>query len=512
MKKRPQAPSVLTVFLDFGLGEETIQVGRLAKDPMGDSIVFQASESFVNRGLNLSPVFLDSRSTRLQIVLPKHAHLFFGLHGVFGDSLPDGWGLVLMDRDFARANIVPGRNSGIERLSWMGRNAMGALCYEPEQPKEAVNNFVTIESLAEDAENVIKGNTVDVLNDLTRAGGSSAGARPKVLLHLRSEDVKTEDSFLSASSIQSILGTEKTQEGYTPFLIKFRGPSDSKDDILIEYAYNKAAIAAGLDVPKSHILVSSGSDVYFAVERFDRDIAGGKKHFHSAAGLLHSNFRLTNLEYADLVKLALKICQNEKERYKLFRLACFNVFFFNRDDHAKNFGFLMDKNGQWTVSPAYDLTFCKGPGGEHSTTICGEGKNPTSEHLKQLAKAADLNTAHANMIIEQVQESMQTLAKTLKELEVSSHHDVFKYLKLSTTDTKRTHIANSHVEIIPGSEQLNETDVFQPQVPLAKKVTESYCSNGKQKCQNPVVSARPTQLRRKGGGGLCSHCERKQMK
>ena len=91
----------------------------------------------------------------------------------------------------------------------------------------------------------------------------------------------------------------------------------------------------------------------------------------------------------------------------------------------------MDKKGQWTLSPAYDLTFCKGPGGEHSTTICGEVKNPTIEHLKQLSKAADLNAGHANMIIEQVQESMQTLAKTLKELEVSTQHDVFKYLKLS---------------------------------------------------------------------------------
>jgi serine/threonine-protein kinase HipA len=157
---------------------------------------------------------------------------------------------------------------------------------------------------------------------------------------------------------------------------------------------------AGLIMPRTALLEGKKGR-YFAIERFDR-VGDKRVHMHSVAGLTHSDFRFPTLDYDDLFSLTLHLTKNMQEVEKVFRLACFNLFTHNRDDHAKNFSFVMDEKGVWNFSPVYDITFSSGIDGGHSTLYLGEGKNPTSEHLLQLAKKHGIKKADA--IIEKVKE------------------------------------------------------------------------------------------------------------
>jgi serine/threonine-protein kinase HipA len=151
-------------------------------------------------------------------------------------------------------------------------------------------------------------------------------------------------------------------------------------------------------------LIEGKKGRYFACERFDR-IGDERVHMHSVAGLVHSDFRYPSLDYDDILSLCLHLTKNVQEVEKVFRLACFNLFTHNRDDHAKNFSFLMDEKGVWRFSPVYDITFSNGPAGEHSTMYLGEGKNPTKEHLKALAKKHQLK--NGDKILQEVYDAVQ---------------------------------------------------------------------------------------------------------
>jgi serine/threonine-protein kinase HipA len=145
---------------------------------------------------------------------------------------------------------------------------------------------------------------------------------------------------------------------------------------------------------------------YFGVERFDR-VHDKRLHMHTVSGLLHADHRLPSLDYEQIIRATLALTRNVQEVEKILRLAAFNIFAHNRDDHAKNFSFLMDDKGSWNVSPAYDLTFSGGPGGEHSTTVMGEGKRPGKEHLLMLATKIGIAKPLANSIIDEVKDAVQ---------------------------------------------------------------------------------------------------------
>ncbi|WP_245921883.1 type II toxin-antitoxin system HipA family toxin [Bowmanella denitrificans] len=149
------------------------------------------------------------------------------------------------------------------------------------------------------------------------------------------------------------------------------------------------------------------------------DFGTKRFHMHTACGLLHSDFRTPALDYEDLLTLTGMLTRDVREVEKMFRLAVFNVLTHNRDDHAKNFSFLMAEDGQWTLSPAYDLTFSSGPGGEQSTTVMGEGRAPGVEHLLKLAKEANIKKPRAEDIIQSVQSSLTGWPKLAKQYGVS---------------------------------------------------------------------------------------------
>lgn len=386
--------SHIKVGMDFGGG--SIDIGRLALKER--TIYFEYEPEFLSRGLNISPLRLPL-TPELQRF---DGGLFEGLPGVFNDSLPDGWGRLLFDRAMQAQGIVPQELSPLDRLAHIGHTGMGALTYEPDFTSDVTAPDINFDHLAQQAHAVLQGQSDDVLEELLALNGSSAGARPKALIGLDQDHNRI------------VHGASTLPEGYAPWLVKFANTQDGIDAGATEYVYALMARDAGIDMMPCHLFAAQNSAGYFATKRFDRD-EKMRLHTHTACGLLHSDFRTPSLDYQDLLALTHHLTRDMREVEKMFRIAVFNVLAHNRDDHAKNFTFLMDANGIWRVSPAYDLTFSSGPSGEQSTMVMGEGKAPNLTHLKALGKEAGLTKPRLLSIIEQTQDALsywESLAKT----------------------------------------------------------------------------------------------------
>lgn len=380
------AVAAVKVGLDFGQG--VTPVGRLALNQ--GRIYFEYDETFLAKGLNISPFHLPV-APGVKVFEPK---LFEGLPGVFNDSLPDGWGRLLLDRALRQQGIIPQQLSGLDRLAHVGRHGMGALVYEPDHSEtEPKPSMVNLDVLAHHANAVLEGESDAVLAELLALNGSSAGARPKVMVGVDAQRKKL------------LHGAARLPEGYTPWLVKFHTAQDGPDAGAIEYVYSLMAQAAGVTMSVCHLFPAAQGAGYFGTQRFDR-AEGARLHMHTAAGLLHADFRLPSLDYEDLLALTTNLTRDVREVEKMFRLAVFNVLAHNRDDHAKNFSFLMNAAGEWVMAPAYDLTFSSGPSGEHSTTVLGQGKTPGIENLTQLGATAGLDKKLVGTIITQTQEAL----------------------------------------------------------------------------------------------------------
>jgi serine/threonine-protein kinase HipA len=377
---------ITEVKVGVNFGSETQPVGRLA---MRDRIIyFEYNDAFIQKGIEISPIKLPLQQNVIE--LPQRP--FNGLAGVFSDSLPDGWGRLLFDRLIRSQGILPASITPLDRLAHVGLWGMGALVYEPDNSPLDNQEFIDLDHLASQTE-VLQGSSEEVLKELLALNGSSAGARPKALIAL-SDDHK-----------EIAYGTKKLDEGFEPWLVKFSNSQDGQDAGAIEYVYALMAKKAGLLMPDVQLFSSQKSAGYFAVKRFDRD---GKKrlHMHTASGLLHSDFRTPSQDYEDLLTLTGALTKDSREIEKMYRLAVFNVLAHNRDDHAKNFSFLMDENGTWKLAPAYDLTFSSGPNGEQSTMVMGEGRNPKISHLIKLGQDAKLSKKLIDEIIDQTMSSL----------------------------------------------------------------------------------------------------------
>lgn len=389
-----QSVKQVKVGIDFGDG--MISVGRLA---MSDrQIYFEYDADFIGRGMEISPLRLPLQSG----VQSFDYDLFEGLPGVFNDSLPDGWGRLLFDRYARSQGILPTDITPLDRLAHVGSHALGALSFEPDYSADDTLGDISLDNLATQAKEVLDGTSDDVLAELIALNGSSAGARPKALIGVNDK----RDHIIH--------GVHDLPEGYSPWIVKFPNSRDGLDAGAIEYVYALMAKDAGIVMPDVHLFPAQQGAGYFAIKRFDRD--GDKRyHMHTACGLLHSDFRTPSLDYEDLIALTGMLTRDVREVEKLYQLAVFNVLAHNRDDHSKNFSYLMDAQGQWTLSPAYDLTFSSGPRGEQSTMVMGEGRNPTTDHLLKLAEEANIKKSRANEIIEATKASLAKWSSLAKQ-------------------------------------------------------------------------------------------------
>ena len=397
--KLPVSVTEVSVGLNFGTA--TIPVGRLATRER--KIYFQYDRDFLEKGLEISPFRLP-----LQPGLSTFApFLFEGLPGVFNDSLPDGWGRLLFDRFMRSQGIAPQTLTPLDRLVHVGLSGLGALTYEPDYSIGEAKGTLNLDDLAHQSQEVLAGEAEEVLQELLALNGSSAGARPKALIGV--DNAKQHISH----------GAGSLPEGHEHWLVKFANTQDGHDAGAVEYVYALMAKEAGVDMENVHLFPSQKGPGYFATKRFDRQ--GEKRiHMHTACGLLHADFRVPSLDYEDLLTLTGALTKDIREVEKMFRVAVFNVLAHNRDDHSKNFAFLMNEAGEWKLSPAYDLTFSHGPNGEQSTMVMGEGRKPTIEHVQQLGQAAKLSKKIVSEAIDQTQHAL------CQWKELAAHYDVRK--------------------------------------------------------------------------------------
>ena len=361
------------------------KVGTLAL--MKNNIVaFEYDSNWRTNCFSISPFSLPLKK---QVFIPR-IDPFNGLYGIFSDSLPDGWGRLLVDRMLNSQNINPREISQIDRLAIVGETGMGALSYKPEynllEDKDYQEDY---DNLALSCKKILNTEYSADLDKLFKLGGSSGGARPKILTKIDNED----------------------------WIIKFPSSLDESNIGRLEYLYSVCAKKCKIDMPETKLFPSKISSGYFGIKRFDRKkLSMGpirKLHMISVSGLLETSHRIPNLDYNDLMQLTLNLTKSFEEVEKLFRLMCFNVFSHNRDDHSKNFSFIYNEDlNKWELSPAYDLTYSYSINGEHATTINGNGVNPDLNDILKVAEKIGLDKKKAEKIAIEIRETVR------KDLEI----------------------------------------------------------------------------------------------
>lgn len=373
----------------------------------GQHILFEYSPQAHAQALELSPL----QAPLAQVGALVGAPCFMGLPGLVADSLPDGWGLLLMDRALRRAGRSPERLSPLERLAFIGRRAMGALIFEPADDVLTTPGDLQLAQLASDAALVLANEDANqALAQLLVLGGSPQGARPKVLVN-----------YHRASGRISSPGDEGTSGDVDsdgePWLIKFPASQEHRDVCAVEALYTRLAGHCGLEVPASHFFELDGHYSAFGVRRFDR-VAGMRVPMQSLSSALHADYRQPTLDYETLLRLTRRLTGDEREVGKAFERCVFNVLSHNRDDHSRNFAYLLDRQRHWKLAPAFDLTFNDGPRGEHFTTIVGEGLAPSRQHLLELARRAAITPRQAASSIDRLCDGMGALAELAKDLPI----------------------------------------------------------------------------------------------
>ena len=337
-------------------------VGTLAL-AANHKVVFQYDDNWLEQGFSISPFSLPLEN---QVFVPTKDY-FDGLFGVFADSLPDHWGRLLLKRLLLAHEQNPDKLTVIDRLAIVGKSGMGALTYYPEQSFSEENDNTDLDELAFQCQKILHTEYSDKLDELYRLGGTSGGARPKIMTTINDED----------------------------WIIKFSAHVDGENAGKMEYDYSCCARKCGITMSETKLFPSEVCEGYFGIKRFDRisDISGTKRvHMLTAAALLELDFEQPSLDYHSLMKLTKIITRDNKDDVEnMFRRMCFNVFAHNRDDHSKNFTYLYDESADsWRLSPAYDLTYSNTYYGEHTTTVDGNGRNPGKKELLAVGTMAGM--------------------------------------------------------------------------------------------------------------------------
>jgi len=337
-------------------------VGTLAL-AANHKVVFQYDDSWLEQGFSISPFSLPLEN---QVFVPTKDY-FDGLFGVFADSLPDHWGRLLLKRLLLAHEQNPDKLTVIDRLAIVGKSGMGALTYYPEQSFSEENDNTDLDELAFQCQKILHTEYSDKLDELYRLGGTSGGARPKIMTTIDDED----------------------------WIIKFSAHVDGENAGKMEYDYSCCARKCGITMSETKLFPSEVCEGYFGIKRFDRisDISGTKRvHMLTAAALLELDFEQPSLDYHSLMKLTKIITRDNRDDVEnMFRRMCFNVFAHNRDDHSKNFTYLYDESADsWRLSPAYDLTYSNTYYGEHTTTVDGNGRNPGKKELLAVGTMAGM--------------------------------------------------------------------------------------------------------------------------
>ncbi len=347
-------------------------VGFLRMNPNTQCCVFQYDKEWILKGFSICPRLLPL-SDKL-FIAPKEP--FAGNFGIFEDSLPDGYGRYLLNRLLKKRGIQDFDLSPIQRLSIVGSSGMGALSYLPETYISEYKSIPDLDELQELALLVLSEKKEDDEELLYFNSGNSGGCRPKCLMN--------------------------DTEGH--WLVKFRHTYDPKDMGKMEYEYNQAARASGIDVPDFKLLKGK----YFASKRFDINAAGQREHIATAGALLNESILNPKMDYRNLLALTGFLTQSPTQVEETYRRMIFNILTANKDDHAKNFSFIC-RDGAWSLAPAYDLTLCaNGYNGQHATSVNNSGA-PCLRDVLEVGTRIKISRQRCLAVIEEVAAACKNL-------------------------------------------------------------------------------------------------------
>ncbi len=364
-------------------GEE---VGVLAK--IKNKTFFQYDNAFLDKGLEISPLHLPLSK---KVYETSHLEHFEGLAGVFADALPDSWGTKMVENYFLKdKNIPPYEVTAIDKVLYMGSRAAGALEFSPSYAKnDNQKQVIEIDQLVKESRKVLRGDVSYVLPEIFRISFDSlGGAKAKATVGL-SSDTK-----------EMIATQEQLPDGFEHWLIKFDGTGEggnASQNLLAEKVYLDMAKLCHINTVESKI-IQDGSLSHLAVKRFDRRGNDKPLHMHTLAGMTHINFRdKDTMSYDTFFRTTLAVTKSYAALEEAYRRMVFNVLAGNQDDHAKNHTFVMNKQGEWSLSPAYDISPTYGYG--HQMDINFKDKGVNHEDLLIMAERFDI--ANAREILEQ---------------------------------------------------------------------------------------------------------------
>lgn len=397
-------------------------IAAVTWDETRDIGVFQYQPEFVNSGIQVAP--LTMRLAEGIFEFPSLAKATFkGLPGLLADSLPDKFGNAVIDAWLATQGRNPDSLNPVERLCYIGTRGMGALEFKPttagaptSRQNLQVGQLVKLANRVLNSRESLQGeftgdDDAEAIQDILRVGTSAGGARAKAILAWNEET----GEFRS--------GQVDLPEGFTQWLMKFDGISNNKDKELndpqgygrIEYAYYLMALEAGIEMNRCR-LHNEGGRSHFMTQRFDRTEENAKLHMQSLGAIQHFDFNQAGAySYEQAIRAMLKLNLSPKQVEQQFRRATFNVIARNQDDHVKNIAFLMNREGEWSLSPAYDVAYSYNPNGEwtsqHQMSINGKRDHFELSDLIALANAGGIKKRKAEEITSEVSEAVGTWQK-----------------------------------------------------------------------------------------------------
>ena len=406
-------------------------IAAVTWDETRDIGVFQYQPEFVKSGIQVAPLTMQLAEGTFEF--PSLAkETFKGLPGLLADSLPDKFGNAVIDAWLATQGRDPDSLNPVERLCFIGTRGMGALEFKPTAvgaptPRQnlQVGQLVKLANRILNSRQSLQGeftgdDDAEAIQDILRVGTSAGGARAKAILAWNEET----GEFRS--------GQVDLPDGFTQWLMKFDGISNNKDKEIndpqgygqIEYAYYLMALEAGIEMNRCR-LHNEGGRSHFMTQRFDRTEKNAKLHMQSLGAMQHFDFNQAGAySYEQAIRAMLKLKLSPKQVQQQFRRATFNVIARNQDDHVKNIAFLMNREGEWSLSPAYDVAYSYNPTGEwtsqHQMSINGKRDNFELPDLVALAKAGGIKKRKAEEITSEVSAAVGTWHKQADAAGVSS--------------------------------------------------------------------------------------------
>jgi serine/threonine-protein kinase HipA len=403
--------------------------------------VFEYDPAFIQKGLDISPIHMsldDTRRGDRRFSFPAlNKETFFGLPGLLADALPDKFGNNIIDAWLARRGRDSAGFNPIERLCYAGKRSMGALEFSPSiiekydtsVPVEISELVALTQTIMRERKTLavtlgdLEQEKSDAIMDILRVGTSAGGARPKAVIAMDKEG-----NVLS--------GQAKAPKGYDYWILKFDGVTDLELGAprgygRIEYAYHLMARAAGITMAESRLL-EENNRAHFMTQRFDR-VDGKKIHMQSLCGIAHYDFNQAGAySYEQVFAVMRKLRLSKADAAEQYRRMVFNIIARNLDDHTKNIAFLMDADGKWNLSPAYDVIYSHNPAGkwtsQHQLSV--NGKRDKFTHDDLIAVGESISLTKSAQIIDEVVEAVRRWPEFAKQAEVpaktvneiASHH------------------------------------------------------------------------------------------